>query len=345
MSTRHAIRVVVPLTSLILLASVPGLNGWVGPRVARSQVKAEPDRVVAARPEPSPEEKAILQLDEEFVRQYDKGDSKALAAMFADDAEVVDENGERYQGRDQVEQAFADAFAESPGSKLKIEVESIRFLGADVAKEEGRSIVTPTKGAPISRTYLVLYVKHDGRWLISSVREDEDPTVRPAERLKELEWMLGEWVDEGSDAEVRVHCRWTEDGNFMIRSFTVKRLGKPVMSATQRVGWDPLARQFRSWEFDSEGGFGEGKWSRDGDRWVVKHTAVRPEGTTASATNILTPIRPGLVRWVSVDRVLGDEAVPDDEGYTLVHVAPAPGIAPNVPATPIPTPNPSRNPR
>src|SRR4051812_29992062 len=94
--------------------------------------------------------------------------------------------------------------------------------------------------------------------------------------------------------------------NFLIRSFTVKRLGKPVMTVTQRIGWDPLARRFRSWEFDSEGGFGEGTWSRDGDRWVVKHTGVRPEGTTASATNILSRQRPDLVHWVSTDRVLGD---------------------------------------
>ena len=27
-----------------------------------------------------------------------------------------------------------------------------------------------------------------------------------------------------------------------------------------------LAKQVRSWEFDSEGGFGEGRWSRDGRR-------------------------------------------------------------------------------
>ena len=126
--------------------------------------------------------------------------------------------------------------------------------------------------------------------------------------------MVGEWVDEASESVVRVHCGWSEDGNFLIRSFTVKRQGKTVMSVTQRIGWDPVARQFRSWEFDSEGGFGEGKWSRDGDRWVVKHTGVRPEGTTASATNIMSRVRPDLVRWVSTDRVIGDESLPDDEG-------------------------------
>ena len=80
--------------------------------------------------------------------------------------------------------------------------------------------------------------------------------------------MIGDWVDEGPDSEVRVNCRWSEDGNFLVRSFTVKQQGKPVMTVSQRIGWDPLARQIRSWEFDSEGGFGEGTWSRDGERWV-----------------------------------------------------------------------------
>ena len=96
--------------------------------------------------------------------------------------------------------------------------------------------------------------------------------------------MLGDWIDEGPMSVVRVNCRWSEDGNFLIRTFTVKHQGKDVMTVTQRIGWDPAARQIRSWEFDSEGGFGEGRWGGDGDRWVIKHTATRPEGTTVSAT-------------------------------------------------------------
>ena len=119
-------------------------------------------------------------------------------------------------------------------------------------------MITPVKGARQVRPYTVLFVKRDGRWLISSVREEPDPLVSPHDRLKDLEWMVGDWVDEGPDSEVRLNCRWSEDGNFLIRSFTVKQQGKPVMTVSQRIGWDPLARQIRSWEFDSEGGFGEG---------------------------------------------------------------------------------------
>ena len=38
----------------------------------------------------------------------------------------------------------------------------------------------------------------------------------------------------------------------------MKTGGMPVLSGTQRIGWDPLNRQFKTWIFDSEGGHAEG---------------------------------------------------------------------------------------
>ncbi len=185
----------------------------------------------------------------------------------------------------------------------------------------------------MSRLYTQLYVKRGARWLVSSLREEDDPQVRPHDRLKDLGWMIGDWVDEGSDSLVQVHCHWSEDENFILRDFTVKRQGKPVMKVTQRIGWDPMARQFHSWEFDSEGGFGEGRWSRDGRRWIVKSTGVRPDGSTASATNITLHEHPDSLRWVSTERVLGDTSIPDDQRYVLVRVAPQPHVPAQAQAT------------
>ncbi len=291
---------------------------------ARSQAAPKLEVVGAAGPAQSADEKAIRAVDDEFIRNYNKGDSKALTAMFTQDAEVVEADGYRYQGWGPIEQSYNDTFALKQGVKIALEIEAIRLLSPDVAKEEGRSIVTPGKGAPLSRVYTVLFVKREGRWLISSVREEIDPLVRPHDRLRDLDWMIGDWIDEGADSVVRLRCQWSEDANFLLRTFTVKRQGKPVMTVTQRIGWDPVARRVRSWEFDSQGGFGQGEWSRDGDKWVVKSTGVRPEGTTASATNVMTRERPDLISWVSTDRVIGDQSVPDSEAYVLVRVPPPP---------------------
>jgi uncharacterized protein (TIGR02246 family) len=327
MLSRTAIRLGLPLAVLIVAGAVPVVSDWIGLRQARSQATPKPEPADAARPAQSADEKAIRDVDDLFISNYNKADSKALASLFTEDAEVVEPNGDRFQGRGQIEQSFTDTFTERKGTKLAFEIGGIRLLSPDVAKEEGRSLITPPTGAPESRVYIVLFVKRDGRWLISSVHEEPDPLVRPHDRLKDLEWMIGDWIDEGADSVVRVHCQWSQDENFLFRTFTVKSQGKPVMTVTQRIGWDPVARQLRSWEFDSEGGFGEGKWSREGQRWVVKATGVRPEGATASATNVMFRERPDLVRWTSTDRVIGDESLPDELVYVLVRVPPPPKAA------------------
>ena len=156
--------------------------------------------------------------------------------------------------------------------------------------------------------------------------------------------MLGDWVDEGPDSHIRVSCHWSEDGNFLIRSFTVRVQGKPVLTIHQRIGWNPLAKQFHSWEFDSEGGYGEGKWSRDGERWVIKHSGVRPEGVAASATHIVWQERLDLVRWQSVNRVLGGASVPEERSYTMVRVPPQPKV-PSTSQKAISPISPERSPR
>ncbi|WP_206107756.1 YybH family protein [Paludisphaera rhizosphaerae] len=307
---------------------------------------------MAARAESPPAASAveaeIRAVDAAFVRDYDAGDAKALATRFTEDAEVFEADGARYSGRPLIERSFADTFADQKGAKLNLEIASIRPLTPEVVKEEGRSITRLASGETVPRFYTVLYVKRGGSWLIASVREENDELVSPRERLKELEWMLGEWLDSGPESETRVTCRWSPDGNFLLREFTEKHAGKVVLSVTQRVGWDPVAKEFRSWEFDSEGGFGEGRWSRDGDRWVIKQSGVRPEGATASSTRILVRLRPDRVRWSLVDHVVDGRTIPGEVESILTRTPPTPlsgvGPAPS-PAPTAPVGNDERRPR
>jgi uncharacterized protein (TIGR02246 family) len=285
---------------------------------------------------PSPERKAVLAADQSFVAAYNRGDVKGLAAHFAEDAEVIEADGTRFRGRPLIEQRLAETFAASPGVRIEIVSELVQPLGADAAKAEGRTVLKPVEGASETRRHTALLVKRDGRWLIASIREETEPLVPPGERLGELDWLVGDWVDQGSDAHVRVSCRRSEDGNFLLRTFAVKRQGREVLTVQQRIGWDPLARQFRSWEFDSAGGYGEGRWSRDGDRWVIRHSGVRPEGAVGAATHIMVRERPDLVRWESLDRSVGDQAIPSEQSYVMVRVPPAPQS---------PNPQPARSPR
>ena len=54
------------------------------------------------------------------------------------------------------------------------------------------------------------------------------------------------------------------------------------MAGMQIIGWDPAAKQIRSWVFDSDGAFGEGVWNKQGNRWYIQST-----GTLARRQQIL----------------------------------------------------------
>jgi uncharacterized protein (TIGR02246 family) len=346
MVLQTALRGAASLAVATWLGAIPSSDGPIGQRdvpppsaqQTSSPAAARPATGDADLPTPSADEKAIRAVDEQFVRDYNRGDSKALAALFTEDAEAIEAEGDRYRGRHLIERRFADTFAASPGVKIAIEAASIQFLSPDVAKEEGQTLITPAREPKLVRPFTVLFVKRNGRWLLSSVREEANPLVAPHDRLSELEWMIGDWVDNAPDSEVRVNCQWSEEGNFLMRSFTVKQGRKAVMTVNQRIGWDPLARRIRSWEFDSEGGFGEGTWSRAGRRWVIKHSGVRPEGVAASSTNVMIKERSDLVRWSATDRVVGGESLDGVDAHVLVRVAPAPRTPASGRAT---TPSPS----
>ena len=81
------------------------------------------------------------------------------------------------------------------------------------------------------------------------------------------------------------------------------------LEGTQVIGWDPAAGTIRSWMFDSDGGFGEGIWSKKDNSWIVKFSQVLPDGRKASATNIYTLDRCEHVH-LEIDRPEGGRRVP-----------------------------------
>ena len=258
-----------------------------------------------------------------FVKAFNSGDVKAMTALFTENAEVTDEDGAMAVGKPAITAQFESMFQEHPGRKLSLTTEAIRFFADDVAQEEGRAVLTPADPGPAEHSlYSVIYVKKDGRWLQATVRDDRDETVRPHEHLKQLEWMIGDWVNQTGSLVTSTTCHWSPDQNYLLRDFTVKHEGKPQLSGTQRIGWDPLTKHIKSWVFDSEGGYGEGLWSHEGGHWVVKATGVLPDGKTASATHHIEVDTKDRVRWMSVDRVVAGKPIVETEEVVLVRTPP-----------------------
>ena len=219
---------------------------------------------------------------------------------------------------------FAGIFDEDPEAQISVSVQSIRFLSPTVAVEDGMSTVVQAADEPAERSrYTAVHVKQDGTWRMASARDLAGETTEE-EQLKQIEWMIGDWVDESSDALIATSTHWADNHHFLLSKFTIQVGGRPLMNGSQRIGWDPLAKVIRSWVFDSEGGFAEGVYSHDGNQWIVKMTGVTRDGKLASSTNTTTVVHSDRLTWQSRDRMVGGEAQPDIEEVMIVRKPPKP---------------------
>ena len=214
--------------TLMLAVGAPGL-GLNGQEATKSPPAATQSSITANAPAARGEDAtAIRALLDAFTKAFDRGDAAAAAATYTETAIVVDEEGNRIEGRAAIRDQYAASFAGNPGTKIAIRVDSLRFLGPETALEEGRTTITPApgSGAPEITRFTAVYVKDGGQWRQAAVRDELAHELAPHDRLKELEWLVGEWVNESQDAVVSTTCTWAKGGNFLDREFTVKIEGR-----------------------------------------------------------------------------------------------------------------------
>lgn len=292
-----------------------------------------PAPVSAPPPAPADREddrRAITELLTAFVKAYNARDARALGGLCTKDAEIEDEDGEVTRGRDAITARFTRKFADGQGDSLAVHTDSLRFLAPDLAIEQGTATVsTGADEPPSANRYSVIYSRQDGKWLHARIRDEPEDAeeASPHERLVELEWMLGEWVNESDDEIVYTHCKWADEGNYLLREFDVRIEGRIALRGTQRIGWDAQRSQFRTWIFDDGGGFADAVLARDvdGNRWIVKGSGVRPDGQSVSFTNVITILSKDRLRWQVSNRTLGGIAVSDVDQFDLVRRPPRPG--------------------
>jgi len=296
------------------------------PRAAAPS-KAEP-KVFPAKKAEAEAEAAVNESAQRFTEAYNRHDAKASAAGFTQNAEFVTEKGTVIRGREAIERHFAAVFAAAPQVHLELNVESIRLVTSSVAIEEGRVEMTaaPGEAAQTSR-YVAVHVNHEGQWLLARARDfsaDAEPRSNH-ERLKELEWLVGEWIEEGEGTLVATSCRWDATGSYLLQDFTIRLAGHPPITGSTRIGWDPQTGQIKSWTFDADGGYSDGLWTHGGDKWVLKSRGVTHAGRNFSATAILRHVDSGTLSWETRDRVEGGVLVPDRPPLVVKRRPPPPG--------------------
>ncbi len=273
-----------------------------------------------------------------FLEACNANDLEAANAQFRD-GELVVETGETYRG-EAVGDLLARFFEEYPDVTLQIIDRQTVILSGSIVLVTGTKIARASEGADEARNPVrILVVRKDEAsgddpaWRIASIHEQppiefdpESAPIRPRDRLEPLAWMVGDWISEEADSLVTISCNFSEDQAYLIRKFQVIVNGQMILDSTQRIGWDPLRQEFRSWLFDSDGGFGEGRWNFDSEtgRWIVKSTGVLPDGLTGSATFGYLPIDADRFQWSGRDRIVGG-FVEADFDVTVVRRPPAQG--------------------
>lgn len=272
---------------------------------------------------PDEAETAIRKAIDSYVAAFNKGDAKALAAHWTEQGEFVTPAGKELRGRPQLEEDFAAYFSETENAKIELLDTSIKLASPSVALETGTARVVSPDAEPSETMYKAIHVKTAEGWKIDSVREEAPAAPAPThyEQLKDLEWMIGEWVDADDNATVETSCRWSTNNNFLIRSFRVNVQDRVDFEGTQVIGWDPAAQTIRSWLFDSDGGFGVGRWSGGDGRWTVQTLSVLPDGRRASATSIHEIVDENSFRFQSIGRQVDGELLPNIDPVTVVRRA------------------------
>jgi uncharacterized protein (TIGR02246 family) len=261
-------------------------------------------------------EKAIAS----YTAAFNARDANSLAAHWSPEAVYINPlTGSQVEGRAAIAKEFGAILAELKDTKLAVDVESIRLISPGVAVENGVAKLVSADGQPQESSYTAIHVKRDGKWFLDRVTELDIPVVLSHyEQLKGLEWMIGTWIDGDDQDRIETTCQWTRNKNFLTRSFTVSIDDQIDLTGMQIIGWDPAAKQIRSWVFDSDGGFAEGRWTKKGNRWSVTTTGTTADGLKATSVNVITYVDNDRFKWQSVSRTTDGELLPNIDEVVVV---------------------------
>lgn len=264
------------------------------------------------------DEQAIRQLTQSFVDAFNKGDIKAMAALWTPEGDFVGEDGRKIHFQKQLAARAANRPEgidpkDAVRPRLRMFVDSVRLITPRVANVDGSSIFNLFPGAPDTYgRYSAIWVKGDtSGWQLDSVRENHIEKGAQHLHLMSLDWMLGTWVDADGKARIETTLGWAPDGNFLERPYCVSIPGRGDQRGIQRIGWDAKLGQFRSWNFDSDGSFSQGIWREIENGFEIEVSGVTADGR--STGSLMTIIRTGdnSIEWQSTEATENGAPLPD----------------------------------
>jgi uncharacterized protein (TIGR02246 family) len=260
---------------------------------------------------------AVAAAMQSLAQAFEARDAKRLAQLWTAEGAYENDRGVSVQGREALEQGFAKVFAKTPELTVALRSESVRFLSANTAIDEGRASIRRGLAEPLTEAeYEALLVREGDQWLIAQLRDAEIVDAS----IDELAWLVGTWkTPAGEDAEIVTSYAWNDGKTFLRVHFSCTDKSQAV-SGDQMIGVDPATGQIHAWIFGDDGGVGESQWQRDGDHWTIAAAGTLDDGSTLVETNVLRRIDDDTFTWQSIGRALDDAPLPDQPPVRVTRV-------------------------
>jgi uncharacterized protein (TIGR02246 family) len=118
------------------------------------------------------DEAAIRKASADFVAAWNRHDAKAMAALFAEDGDIINPSGRAARGRAEVEKLFTEEHAAvMKGSTYVLTKGDVRLLGPTTAVSDWESEITGMSGPqgealpPFKHHVTIVYVKKGALWM------------------------------------------------------------------------------------------------------------------------------------------------------------------------------------
>jgi uncharacterized protein (TIGR02246 family) len=287
---------------------------------ASAQAPVEPKAKVAAD-SPSDTsasgEAAIRQSSQAFAAAFNKGDAKAVAALWTEEGDYTDEAGNTFTGRDAIAKEYAGFFAANKGVKITIIVDAIKMLGDGAAIEDGRAFLEPHPGAPAISRYTAAHVKVGSEWRMATVRDSRIELPSGYRNVDDLGFLIGTWTAEEHGNKTVSVCRWVANKSFVERTYTTTSHDGITSSGVQLIGWNAHGGHVQSWNFSPDGGHAIGVWTARDGGWEAEIRGVTGDGISTTATNLLHKLGDDAYVWQSINRSAGGRTLPDTDEIVM----------------------------
>jgi len=255
----------------------------------------------------------IRKQSEGFVSAFNQHDAPQVALLWTEDGEYVDQDGNRFVGRKQIEKAYADFFSNNPDVRIRVVIDSLTQVSPTVIIEDGRALSSTVSESAGVSTYTAVHVKSNGSWLMASVRDMWHDAPPAASSAADLQWLIGSWVAEEHGVKVDSEFRWIADHQFVQRNYTTTQLDGSKTSGVQIIGWNAQGGHVQSWEFSPDGGHAIGIWYPTESGWIAEMTGTTGGAIPTLAVNRYTRLDDNAYAWQSSQRFVGEVALPDTD--------------------------------